>query len=126
MNKARILVATTIAALALAALVITPYATAHSRTAGRVAATTVKVKGGEFFFKLSTSALAAPGAVTFTFTNIGHVAHNFTINGKQTPLIDPGKTANLAVTFKKKGAYPYLCTVPGHAAAGMKGTFTVR
>jgi uncharacterized cupredoxin-like copper-binding protein len=27
---------------------------------------------------------------------------------------------------KKKGKYPYLCTVPGHAQAGMKGTFTVR
>jgi uncharacterized cupredoxin-like copper-binding protein len=30
------------------------------------------------------------------------------------------------VTFAKKGRYPYSCTVPGHAAAGMKGTFTVR
>jgi uncharacterized cupredoxin-like copper-binding protein len=38
----------------------------------------------------------------------------------------PGTTAKLVVTFKKKGKYPYLCTVPGHAAAGMKGTFTVR
>ena len=52
--------------------------------------------------------------------------HDFTINGKQTPLISPGKTAKLTVTFKKKGRYPYLCTVPGHAAAGMKGVFTVR
>jgi uncharacterized cupredoxin-like copper-binding protein len=30
------------------------------------------------------------------------------------------------VSFKKKGKYPYLCTVPGHAEAGMKGVFTVR
>ena len=37
-----------------------------------------------------------------------------------------GKTARLVVTFKKKGKYTYLCTVPGHAAAGMKGVFTVR
>ena len=35
------------------------------------------------------------------------------------------RTARIVVTFKKKGAYPYLCTVPGHAAAGMKGVFTV-
>jgi Copper binding proteins, plastocyanin/azurin family len=34
--------------------------------------------------------------------------------------------AHLIVTFAKKGKFPYLCTVPGHAAAGMKGTFTVR
>ena len=37
-----------------------------------------------------------------------------------------GLGAGADVTFKKKGKYPYLCTVPGHAAAGMKGVFTVR
>ena len=51
--------------------------------------------------------------------------HDFKINGKQTPLIQPGKTAKLVVTFKKKGTYPYLRTAPGHAEAGMKGVFTV-
>jgi plastocyanin len=34
--------------------------------------------------------------------------------------------AHVVVTFAKKGKFRYLCTVPGHAAAGMKGTFTVR
>ena len=52
--------------------------------------------------------------------------HNFRIIGKQTRLIQPGKTAKLAVRFRKKGRYRYLCTVPGHAAAGMRGVFTVR
>ena len=64
--------------------------------------------------------------MTFVFKNVGHVAHDFKINGKVTPLLEPGQTAKLAVTFKKKGMYPYLCTVLGHAAAGMKGTFAVR
>jgi uncharacterized cupredoxin-like copper-binding protein len=53
------------------------------------------------------------------------VSHDFKINGKRTPLIGPGKTAKLVVTLEK-GRYPFLCTVPGHAAAGMKGMFTVR
>ena len=35
-----------------------------------------------------------------------------------------GKHATLTVRLKK-GKYSYKCTVPGHAAAGMKGTFTV-
>jgi uncharacterized cupredoxin-like copper-binding protein len=52
--------------------------------------------------------------------------HDFRINGKQTPLIRPRRTSKLVVTFQKKGTYHYLCTVPGHAAAGMKGVFTVR
>src|SRR5262245_44446263 len=90
------------------------------------ASTTVNVQGGEFFFKLSKKSTAKPGKVTFVFKNVGHLLHDFHISGKQTPLIQPGKTAKLVVTFKKKGKYPYLCTVPGHAAAGMKGTLTVR
>jgi outer membrane protein assembly factor BamB len=90
------------------------------------AATTIQVNGGEFFFRLSTKSVAKPGTVTFVFKNTGHVLHDFRINGKGTPLIQPGKTAKLVVTFKKKGKYAYLCSVPGHSAAGMKGVFTVR
>lgn len=87
--------------------------------------TAIQVKGGEFFFRLSTKSAAKPGKVTFVFKNIGHVLHDFSISGKKTPLIQPGRTARLVVTFKK-GKYPYRCTVPGHAEAGMKGVFTVR
>ena len=92
----------------------------------QAAAKTIQVKGGEFFFRLSTKSIAKPGKVTYVFKNIGHVQHDFKINGKRTPLTSPGKTARLVVTFKKKGKFRYLCTVPGHAEAGMKGTFTVR
>ena len=99
---------------------------AHGGPQAHASATTIQVKGGEFSFQLSKKSIAKPGKVTFVFKNIGHVLHDFTINGKKTPLIRPGKTAKLVVTFKKKGKYPYICTVPGHAAAGMKGVFTVR
>jgi uncharacterized cupredoxin-like copper-binding protein len=64
--------------------------------------------------------------VTFNFKNTGHVLHDFKINGKKTALIKPGHSVRLVVPFKKKGRFTYICTVPGHAAAGMKGTFTVR
>jgi uncharacterized cupredoxin-like copper-binding protein len=76
------------------------------------------------FFRLST--IAKLGKVTFSFANVGHVLHDFKINGKTTPLIQPGKTAKLVVTFKKKDKCPYLCTVLGHAAPEMHGGFTVR
>ena len=115
-----------LAAVALAALALIPLASARTEGHAAAKATTVQVKGGEFFFKLSTKSVAKPGKVTFVFKNVGHVQHDFKIAGKQTPLIGPGKTAKLVVTFKKKGKYPYLCAVPGHAAAGMKGSFTVR
>ncbi len=91
----------------------------------RATATATQVKGGEFFFKLSARSVAKPGTVTFNFRNAGHTLHNFKINGRKTPNLQPGKTARLVVRFTKKGRYRYLCTEPGHAAAGMTGVFTV-
>ena len=44
-----------------------------------------------------------------------------------TALAGPGETVE--VTFKvpaKAGTYPYLCTFPGHFAAGMRGDLTVK
>jgi uncharacterized cupredoxin-like copper-binding protein len=115
-----------IAVLALSALAVIPMAAARIHSPASATATPDQVKGGEFFFKLATKSAAKPGKVTFVVKNVGHVLHDFSIQGKKTPLLAPGKTATLVVTFKKKGNYPYLCTVPGHAQAGMKGVFTVR
>jgi uncharacterized cupredoxin-like copper-binding protein len=116
----------TLAAVAIAGLALVQTASTRTQRDAATAATTVQVSGGEFFFKLSKKSITKPGTVTFTFKNVGHVQHDFKINGKRTPLIRPGKTARLVVTFKRKGTFPYLCTVPGHAAAGMKGVFNVR
>jgi uncharacterized cupredoxin-like copper-binding protein len=57
--------------------------------------------------------------------NKGKTMHDFQIGGKKTALLTPGKRATLRVTLKK-GKYAYKCTFPGHAALGMKGTFTVK
>jgi uncharacterized cupredoxin-like copper-binding protein len=115
-----------LAAAAVAALALVPLAAARTDRQTRAAATTIQVSGGEFFFKLSAKSIAKPGTVTFVFKNVGHVLHDFHISGKTTPLIQPGKTAKLVITFRKAGEFSYLCTVPGHAASGMKGVFTVR
>jgi uncharacterized cupredoxin-like copper-binding protein len=115
-----------VAAVTIAAL--TPAGIASARTAptAHAAATTkVSVSGKEFSFHLSKKSISKPGTVTFTFRNAGTMKHDFRIGGKQTPLISPHKTAKLTVTFHKTGRFAYLCTVPGHAAAGMKGVFTV-
>jgi uncharacterized cupredoxin-like copper-binding protein len=63
--------------------------------------------------------------VTFRVKNSGSVAHDFKIAGKQTKLLKRGRSATLTVTLRK-GSYTYQCTVPGHAAGGMKGRLTVR
>jgi uncharacterized cupredoxin-like copper-binding protein len=90
----------------------------------RAATTTVTVRASEFKFVLSKRR-APKGTVFFKVTNKGKAAHDFKINGKKTRLLQPGKSTTLKVIFSKAGKFRYLCTVPGHAAAGMKGTFTV-
>ena len=112
-------IASLVAVVAVAAVsVFAVVAYAGSSTAS---ATTIKVTTKEFKFTLSKKS-ASHGKVTFKVTNKGHISHDFKINGKKTKLLSPGKSASLTVTLKK-GSYKYTCTVPGHAAAGMKGTF---
>jgi uncharacterized cupredoxin-like copper-binding protein len=86
----------------------------------------ITVSAVEYKFKLSAASLAKPGSATFKVTNNGHVSHDFEINHKTSAMLSPGKSATLTVKFAKKGNYPYECTVPGHAALGMKGTFKVK
>lgn len=87
-------------------------------------ATAVTVTATEFHFKLSKTSVPH-GSVTFTLVNKGKLAHDFKIGGKKTALVKPGKSAKLTVTLKA-GKAAYLCTVAGHAAAGMKGKLTVK
>jgi uncharacterized cupredoxin-like copper-binding protein len=84
----------------------------------------VTVVAREFSFKLSRRTVPV-GIVVFKVVNKGKLSHDFKIAGKKTALIKPGKQATLKVVFKKKGKYAYVCTVPGHAAAGMKGVLVV-
>jgi plastocyanin len=96
--------------------------------AGRPEATSVAVTAGEpaeLRFTLSKRT-ATKGPATFTVTNRGTLVHDFKIAGKKTPIIGPGKRAVLKVTLRRAGKYPFLCTVAGHAAGGMKGVLTVR
>jgi uncharacterized cupredoxin-like copper-binding protein len=107
-----------------AALIVAVPATA-APTHQRAKTTTITVTMTEFKFKLAKSS-APKGTVVFKVANKGQVGHDFKINGKKTPLVAPGKSASLTIKFAKTGKFPYLCTVPGHAASGMKGTFTVK
>src|SRR4051794_40572824 len=100
--------------------------TAAPQAAKAASATThITVAASEFKFGFSKRSIPAAGTVIFTVVNKGKISHNFKIAGKTTPNLLPGKSAKLTVKFTKKGHYAYSCTLPGHAAAGMKGTFSV-
>ena len=100
-----------------------PYAAKSPRAASAV--THITVAASEFKFVFSKRSIPAAGTVIFTVVNKGKISHNFKISGKTTPNLLPGQSATLTVKFTKKGHFPYQCTIPGHAAAGMKGVFSV-
>jgi plastocyanin len=81
-------------------------------------------------------AVATPGAVTLVMANMSGVSHNIAIEAgeggataKGAPLgassfITKGSTS---VTVNlKPGSYTFFCQAPGHRAAGMYGTLTVK
>ncbi len=94
----------------------------HSGVSAR--ATQVSVVMTEFRFVLSRT-VVPEGTVVFELVNRGHVPHDFAIAGKKSALLAPGKRGLLRVVLRRAGAYPYRCTVPGHAEAGMKGVLKV-
>jgi plastocyanin len=76
-----------------------------------------------------TSLTSKPGKITIDFDNPAALEHNVAIEqeGKEiatSETLAEGKTsvsADLA-----PGTYTFLCTVPGHAEAGMEGTLVVK
>jgi uncharacterized cupredoxin-like copper-binding protein len=113
-----VLVAAAVAAAAYFALA--PFAGARSNAS---TATTVRVTAKDTFRFVLSQRRARHGKTIFKVTNRGNLRHDFKIAGKKTRLLGHNQTATLTVTLSK-GKHRYSCTVPGHAAAGMKGVFT--
>ena len=65
---------------------------------------------------LTIAALAVAAAVAVATASVG-------VTGKEFKFTLTTKTARHGKVTLKRGKYTYICTVPGHASAGMKGTF---
>ena len=130
-------------AAALLTGVAVPVALAHSGHAAGATVTVTAGKPSEFGFVLSSKSVKH-GAITFKVTNgsSSGLSHDFFLcsspakststaslpnscKGKGTTQLGKGQSATLKVTVSKAGSYEYLCTVPGHAAGGMKGILKV-
>jgi plastocyanin len=65
-----------------------------------------------------------------TLRNNGQMPHDLTLSdGVAQPVkttANGGQTASGSFTIDKPGNYKFECSMPGHAAAGMRGTITVR
>jgi uncharacterized cupredoxin-like copper-binding protein len=111
-----------------------------AKNAAKVTVVTVtEGKPSELSITLSKFSNLPAGKITFKVTNKGQIAHNFkictvattaakapnTCKGVTTKDLDGGKSQSITVTLAKKGKYAFLCTLPGHAGAGMKGILGV-
>jgi plastocyanin len=116
----RVLVAAAAAALVLTAL---PAQGAGSKTVLRIS-----TASGAAMKYSTTSLKAKAGVVTIVMKNVSILPHDVAIKGHgvhaQGKVVPKGGTSTVTATLKR-GSYEFYCTVPGHEAAGMKGTLTV-
>ena len=123
--------------LAVVALVVTPSVLARSGSKMLISNVTVTAgQPAEFHFIVAPSAVKR-GIIVFKITNKGKLPHDFKLcsrassslanscNGRSSGQISPGQSKTLRASVLLKGTYEYLCTVPGHAAGGMKGLIKV-
>jgi len=87
----------------------------------------ISVEGNEFAFTPSTMTVKKGQPVQLTFNNTGKYPHNLVISDLniQTKTIQPGESDVINFTVDKVGSFPFICTIPGHADKGMKGTLIV-
>jgi mono/diheme cytochrome c family protein len=83
---------------------------------------------GQLLFTFK-NAEAPAGPLDVKSLNKSAVQHNIAIQGSGVNEVGPVGASNHLSEIKvtvKAGKYTFLCTVPGHAQAGMKGTLTVK
>ena len=90
---------------------------------------TLKLAADKSALKFDKSSLTAKaGKVTLEMENPSEIPHAVAIKGNGVDVdgktVGNGETST-ASTDLKPGTYTFYCPVPGHEAAGMKGTLTV-
>ncbi|HEY3238711.1 MAG TPA: plastocyanin/azurin family copper-binding protein [Acidimicrobiia bacterium] len=89
--------------------------------------TPVTIKAGDLFLEPPETTVP-PGAITFTYMDVGVQAHTLLIDGVggfKLEVASKGDTDTGNVALKP-GRYTLYCDVPGHRAAGMESTLVVQ
>jgi len=66
-----------------------------------------------------------PGRYEIDLKNDGQILHDITFPGGETTTAEAGQSASVIVDVPE-GGLTFLCSIPGHADAGMKGAITVK
>ena len=102
-----------------------------AQPSGKGTGETLKLSASPTAIAFNTTQLTAKkaGEVTIDFENPSALEHDVAIeqNGKQIAVSETIAESSISVSANlKPGTYTFLCTIPGHAEAGMEGTLTVR
>jgi nitrite reductase (NO-forming) len=84
----------------------------------------IAINAFDLGFDPSTVDVAKPGVYSVMFHNTGAVAHDLTFADGTKMAAEPREMATGTVTIPAGGT-TFICSIPGHAAAGMTGTVTV-
>jgi plastocyanin len=104
--------------------------------------TEIEAEGTEYRFEPDSWAVPAGEEFTIDFTNTGAIEHEWAVlkegediesEGEfaedkvffEVEAIPGGESATESFTLEDPGTYQVICALPGHFAAGMKGTLTV-
>lgn len=88
-------------------------------------AKTLEIELGDLFIRPDSLAVEPGTDVTLMVTNKGGIPHDLSVKGGvKTALINPGDHATLKLG-KVNGRVELLCSVPGHADAGMRAAIAV-
>ena len=71
--------------------------------------------------------------ITVRLTNRGLERHDLNFPSLHMPrlagvesILEPGESRSITLRFDEPGTHTFICTLPGHAAAGMTGAVFVR
>ena len=114
------------AAIGLAALVgLRPVTPADQTNAVEVIMTEMRFSPNRIDARVGQS-------VVITIVNRGSQRHDLAFTANDMPgmravetLTLPGRETTLSISFEEPGAYRFVCTIPGHAVAGMTGAIFV-
>lgn len=89
-------------------------------------APTIEVEATEFAFQPERLTIDAGESVNLTLVNRGQLLHDLSIPELGIDLVAaPGETTTTGLEVIEAGEYRILCTVPGHAQAGMSAWMVV-
>ena len=96
-----------------------------TKAASAAQSETIAVKLGDLFLEPDRLSVTSGADVTLKVTNTGGIEHDLSVaSGPRTPPLKPGESATLHVG-KVTGPLELLCSVPGHADAGMRTTLSI-